>query len=208
LNEEYDSEDGYDDCGIHEGDETGEEATWKVNDGIIFTSGCEGFTEELLEKMRYWVIHTSLILLEPIICSFSPKGATSYFQSWSWTLQVIVIVLSTFLHWVQADVVLRRAFRGSSGDFGHERIAKFIALFFSYSETKGVMIEFVCLLCGWVFIWWRPGIAILRCFRLLRILFYNDLPEHPKKLIKRSLTFVVGVLSFEIFEKNTKLHNH
>ena len=185
------------------------EPTWIINEGTLDgTRGCDAFSEQLVSKMRYWVVHTSFIIVEPIICSYAPKNdlsSASYFRSWSWTLQVILLVLSSLLLWVQVDVCFQRALRASTGEVGVKRVATFVSLVLSYVEIKGVVIEILCLLCGWVFIWFRPGIAILRCFRVLRILFYNDLPSHPKRLILKSFSVFLGVFTLEIFVKNSQL---
>ena len=184
--------------------------TWTINEGTLNdTRGCDAFSEQLVSKMRYWVAHTSIIIVEPIICSYAPKNdlsSSAYFRSWSWTLQVILLVLSSLLLWVQVDVCFQRALRASStGEVGVNRVATFVSLVLTYVEIKGVVIEILCLLCGWIFIWFRPGIAILRCFRVLRILFYNDLPTHPKRLILKSLSVFLGVFTLEIFVKNSGL---
>ena len=33
------------------------------------------------------------------------------------------------------------------------------------------LLEFICLVHGWIFIFNRPGLAVLRCFRLFRVLW-------------------------------------
>lgn len=35
------------------------------------------------------------------------------------------------------------------------------------------VLEFICLLCGIVFLYSYPGIAVLRCFRVFRLLWYE-----------------------------------
>ena len=40
-----------------------------------------------------------------------------------------------------------------------------------------IILETTTLLGGWFFIFYRPGLASLRCFRLLRILYFHQLPR-------------------------------
>ena len=204
--------------------------TWSVSEGgdLYRPAGCEVLSERICGHMGYWFVHTFFILMEPVICSSRPQKsedgeAVSYFKSWTWKLQVAVLVISSVMLWAQIDLVARKAVRDScwDGNFGSRFAEGFRRVFlysgdptqYRYSEVKGVMIEVLCLLCGWVFIWWRPGVAVLRCFRTLRILFYNDLPndkpvfdneskQHqagPRRLVRRGLAMIFGCLFLEIF---------
>lgn len=48
---------------------------------------------------------------------------------------------------------------------------KVLKLFLFFTAEEEYTFEFGCLLWGWVFIFRYPGIAVLRCFRVYRLLW-------------------------------------
>lgn len=187
---------------IDEYDEDDEEQTTWRESGELDKDVKKSFSEATVELMRYWVFHTFLIVLEPIICSFDPTKTPN------WIAQIVIIFVSATSLLVQIDVLVRRVSKDlaelpssqprspTSSNHSLDAAIAFKEHFLKQKECKGLIIEVMCLLCGMVFVWWRPGVAVLRCFRVFRILFYNDLPHHPKILVKRMMRLLIALVFF------------
>jgi len=159
--------------------------------------------ETLFYSLRYWALHSTLIFMEPILCGNDPRNAVVF------VLQVIVLVLSSASFFIQIVASVRRAIRARStisGESYEERIAIIVKNIFSFPDFPGAVIELICLACGWVFLGFQPGIAILRCFRLFRVLFYNDLPRPIRAKLLHGLAMLhnVAFLGFPSFDQSLK----
>ena len=99
--------------------------------------------------------------------------------------------------------------------------ASVFAQLFSIFTTGALMLESACILGGWIFIYTRPGIAALRCLRLLRVLYFHDLPREilykmekawywksevvvPCTNIKVQLSNPFSFLEFQLLERACK----
>ena len=138
----------------------------------------------------FWVVTTSFILMEPILCSYDPeKNRTAYW------VQVAVLCGSTVCFGIQ--LVGHVAYK-------HNRSVKAVSTLNLIDDlrklifTGAFILEFFTLLCGWVFIFYRPGIAVLRCFRVFRILYYHELPSGTKEE-PGVLEAVKGALSWMLY---------
>ena len=100
----------------------------------------------------FWILCTLLIVVEPILCAYNPFIYPNVFNA-----QVAVLVVSTACLGVQL-----------LGQIAHTHIERDEKVIPVKSDrlvdeiTKVVMtgafvLEFFCLLCGWVFIFYRPG---------------------------------------------------
>ena len=165
--------------------------SWAVStEGLDFEEGIADdttglrFCKRMYLDYRYWVLHTAFIFIEPILCSLDTPSRPGVRIA-----EIIIIALCTLLLWVQLDVLLVRAYREltakktwpstASNPFNAARGFLDVLLAGKVSEqTVGVVVEASCLLCGWAFVFHMPGVAVLRCFRLARVLFYaDDLPQ-------------------------------
>jgi len=163
--------------------------------------------ETLFYSFKYWAMHSALIFMEPILCGHDPRKAVVF------VLQVIVLVLSSASFIIQIIASVRRAIRASSkisGGSYEDRVANIIRSIFSFPDFPGAVIELICLACGWVFLGFHPGIAALRCFRLFRVLFYNDLPKPIRAKLLHGLAMLhnvacLGLPSFDHSLKTARL---
>jgi hypothetical protein len=51
------------------------------------------------------------------------------------------------------------------------REMKLLKLMIFFTSEGEYIFEAVCLACGWVLIFFIPGLAVLRCFRVYRLLW-------------------------------------
>lgn len=73
--------------------------------------------------------------------------------------------------------------------------------------TGALMLETASILGGWVFLYHRPGIASLRCLRVLRILYYHELPSEILYMMEHgwySRFNPVGFMDFQLIERACK----
>lgn len=139
-----------------------------------------------VKSFVFWAVVGLLIVSEPILCFYFSYGL-------NYRLQIGVLALSSILFVVQlvgvATVVSdairdieqlmlqdgQRASRGLTLFNGPSRRAEyqfFLDTLYKFFTSEGEYIfEFVCLLGGWITIFTHPGIAILRCFRVFRLLW-------------------------------------
>lgn len=158
--------------------------------------GVVGLANSVYLDYRYWALHTALIIVEPILCSRDTPDRPGVRIS-----EIIIMAVSTLLLLVQVILLSKRTWtalranrRWSSISAGGNAVMlrNYIEVMLTNDhvslQTPGVLIEVACLLCGWVFIFPRPGVAVLRCFRVFRMLFYyEDLPSGVRKSIDEIL---------------------
>lgn len=120
----------------------------------------------------FWSLTTALILIEPILCSYDPYEHRATYKT-----QTAVLVVSTvaFAIEVTGATAYKHMENRKTTDTGENHGAPMTLRTILFTGDK--VLSFFCLLCGWIFLWYRPGIAALRCFRVFRILYFHELPE-------------------------------
>jgi hypothetical protein len=108
----------------------------------------------------FWILCTLLIIVEPILCAYNPFIYPKVFNA-----QVAVLVVSTACLAVQlfgqiAHTHIERDEKviPVKSDRLVDEIAKVVM-------TGSFVLEFFCLLCGWVFIFYRPGMEAQPLFQ-------------------------------------------
>jgi hypothetical protein len=133
------------------------------------------FCQWAVRKFRFWALVALFALLEPVLCSYRRRTVTI-------VLQVLVLAISTFLYFIQIigvattewDRIQAIKALGSMGSVFVPRnesqltMMKVIKFFTAEGEF---LVEGCMLLAGWILIFWHPGLAILRCFRVFRLLW-------------------------------------
>lgn len=152
----------------------------------------ETFSEtDFIEEARMWLSEasfykfyvfsaTSLAALEAVVVSYSPEG-------WWLILQQVILALSTALF--ISVIVASYSFIPGKSKTGLSRFQKLQRIM-----TIETVFEFGTLIFGWALLFTYPGIAVLRCLRLLRFLwFFEFIYAHDRD------TFLVWILrNFEI----------
>ena len=140
-----------------------------------------------VKSFAFWAVVGLLIVSEPILCFYFSYGL-------NYRLQVGVLALSSMLFVVQLvgvatvvsdairdieQLLLQDGPRASSGltmfngPSSRAEYQFFLDTLLKFFTSEGEYIfEFFCLLGGWITIFTYPGIAILRCFRVFRLLWY------------------------------------
>lgn len=157
---------------------------------------------DLTVSPLFWILVTALIFAEPSICSYDPYEYQHVITA-SW----IIILVSTVLLIIQLGAktyvldeknIINKAkelhTRHKGGTIAEEEITatnKYITLG-RLILSGSFVLELACLTIGWAFIFYRPGLAALRCFRLFRVLWYHELPPQILEPLKRTLACVLG----------------
>jgi len=148
-------------------------ASKHVNIPLYMTLFCQWCTSHGL----FWFIVALCAIVEPILCSKLPVGHNLI-------AQIIVLSVSTVCFVIQLVGVASTEWESiltveaSSGmllpyseliqKMSHMTVLK---LFIFFTAEGEYILEFGCLLLGWVFLFDYPGIAVLRCFRVFRLLW-------------------------------------
>lgn len=126
------------------------------------------------DNFYFWVTVALCALFEPIICSKYPTPIVLM-------IQLIILSLSTVLYAIQLIGVASKEWEKI-----HEmqlslganlmpiikiKDMKFLKMVIFLVNEEEYLFEFMCLLLGWVLIFPYPGIAVLRCFRVFRLLW-------------------------------------
>jgi hypothetical protein len=150
----------------------------------------------------FWIFLTVLLMAEPCICSYSPYEYRNVIRA-SW----IIIALSSFCLLIQIggktyvideksimDKARELHMRQKGTTAGEEEITtskKWVTMA-RIMFSGSFVLELFCITIGWVFIFYRPGIAALRCFRAFRVLWFHELPPQILEPLKRMLSAVLG----------------
>lgn len=129
----------------------------------------------LIRKVWFWIAVAFFALIEPILCAHE---RTELFIS----LQYIALAISSALYIVQIVGVATTEWDKiqavkALGTFGSVFVPKtqsqltIIKLLKFFTAEGEFMVEGLMLLAGWILIGWHPGLAILRCFRVFRLLW-------------------------------------
>jgi hypothetical protein len=120
----------------------------------------------------FFVCSSILALSEPFLVGFPAAGG--YYD-----IQVIVLALSTALYFFGIICMTRLVEVNRKLGLKGYMLTMF---------QPPVMFEGICLLIGWIFIFPRPGLASIRCFRVFRLLWIIDMYYDENK--SGSLFFV------------------
>ena len=124
----------------------------------------------------FWTTVAVFTLVEPVLCSFNPRGHILL-------AQLGVLAISSLLYAVQLigvatrewdKIILIRAMASSSSMLAVPDFTIVKLLIFFTAEGEYIL-EFCCLLGGWLSIFVSPGVAILRCFRVFRLLWFYEI---------------------------------
>jgi hypothetical protein len=143
-----------------------------------WTNAPKRFCQSAVRKFRFWALVGAFALLEPVLCSYKRTILTI-------TLQVICLAVSTILYFIQIvgvattewDKIQAIRALGAIGSIfvpkseSQMTIMKIIKFFTAEGEF---LVEGAMLLAGWILIFWHPGLATLRCFRVFRLLWYDS----------------------------------
>ena len=154
-----------------------EEVDSKCYRFFLLTHQFKSFSRYSTKTFTFWMLVACFALAEPLLCSRPPKGIIYY-------AQMAVLAVSSFLFIMQLVGVATREWDKIAkqeaismsylGDISlkkrmNESVA--IKLFMFFTKEGEYVLECGLLIIGWIFIFLHPGIAILRCFRVFRLLW-------------------------------------
>lgn len=122
----------------------------------------------------FWLLVAACTLIEPILCSNKPIRNI-------WWAQVYVLAISSGLYVIQLigvasrewdKIVMIQALSATSTGMVIP-VTNFtpLKIFIFFSAEGEYILEFCCLFGGWMTIFVYPGLAVLRCFRVFRLLW-------------------------------------
>lgn len=133
------------------------------------------FCQSCAGSFWFWLVVAAFTLAEPILCSYFPTGVVLIAQisvlGVSSVLYVIQLVGTASREWDK--IVLIQAISSASNLVTVQDFTPLKILIFFTAEGEYIL-EFCCLLGGWLTIFARPGLAILRCFRVFRLLWFCE----------------------------------
>lgn len=123
----------------------------------------------------FWLLVAVFTCLEPILCSQKPIRPVIISQS-------IVLGISTLLYMIQIIGVATREWEKIVVIEAMSRLGTIniknplkdftpLKLLVFFAAEGEYVLEGIMLLAGWILLFWRPGLATLRCFRVFRILW-------------------------------------
>lgn len=194
---------------------------FKLARSHLSTCDMQALCATITEWWGFWFLVTLMIVSEPIIVSWNP-----YDEPTALVIAGVVVGISTILLIIQ--VVSKTKYmtddwvnKKREESLGSKKISNrhepsirektFLRL--KHVLLSGSFIlEFACILCGWVFLYYRPGIATLRCFRAFRILWYHELPSDVLETLKNVLSYGLGRelvdLMFRVMKFATRSLSH
>jgi hypothetical protein len=136
----------------------------------------QDFCEFCISNIWFWTVVFLSTVSEPILCSWNTNVGHVF------VMQQILLAVGTALFFIQLigaaskewdQIMIDEFADGKVSDFIPREIKKLsmlkILLFFS-SEGEFIM-DFACLSIGWLLLHSYPGLAVLRCFRVFRLLW-------------------------------------
>lgn len=121
------------------------------------------FFKFIYDSFFFWCAVGLFTLLEPLLTSHTPTFALI-------TAQVVVLFINAFLFLL--ELVGDLAYNWDDMLTMDQSDRHILVKIYKYFSRDGkYLLSFVCLLNGFIFIWRRPGVAALRCFRVFRILW-------------------------------------
>lgn len=133
------------------------------------------FCQACTRSFTFWCMVALFTMAEPILCSRYPTPEVIY-------IQVSVLAVSTILYFIQLigvataeweKILLIEAMSQFKTIHISNSMKDFTALkLFVFFTTEGeYILEGTMIGLGWSMIFWRPGLATLRCFRVFRLLW-------------------------------------
>jgi hypothetical protein len=125
----------------------------------------------------FWVAVALFTLVEPVLCSYKPEGQVFW-------AQVAVLAVSSVLYVIQIigvatrewdKIVLIQAMSSHSSMIVVQKFT-FVKLLIFFTAEGEYILEFCCLLGGWLSLFISRGVAVLRCFRVFRLLWFYEVP--------------------------------
>jgi len=144
----------------------------------------------------FWILVTVLILAEPCLVSWNPYLFPNVVIISSSVMTASSVCLAIQLagraYNLTDDVFEKEAQKSKIMDNlqedGTPKLADKIWITFRKLIFSGsFVLEGGCLFIGWAFLFYRPGMATLRCFRAFRILWYHELPPEVLEPFKHFL---------------------
>ena len=143
------------------------------------------FCYDLYCVSLFWVLVSACAITEPVLCSLRKPDST---VGINYGLQCLVLALSTSLlvfqvianmyileEYDERWIVKKQGVDKDSSSFKSFQLQ--LLMCFEVCTTGSIFLECVCILGGWICIYYHPGISALRCFRVLRILYFHQLPR-------------------------------
>lgn len=135
------------------------------------------FCQACVRRARFWCLVAALALFEPVLCARAQTPFNLFLQylalAVSTGLYFIQIVGVATTEWDKIQAIQALGGLGSifvrKGDTTNQfTVVKLVTFFTAEGEF---LLEGIMLFAGWALIGWHPGLAILRCFRVFRILW-------------------------------------
>lgn len=137
---------------------------WYSPEGIESLRKVADVIKTIHSNFFFWIAVATFTIVEPFITTYKPSPSII-------ATQILVIFINATLFAIDIsgellckwDSILDKDKTPGRSDAGK---------FFRHFRKDGKsLLSFVCILNGFVFIWSRPGVAALRCFRMLRLLW-------------------------------------
>jgi len=127
----------------------------------------------------FWMVVAALTVIEPILCSYNIQ--LRYQQLVLLLSSVLFVIQLTGVATLEWDKILHyeRLFKTTISRFRStktvmtEESMTVVNMYKFFTAEGEYMFEFCCLAGGWLTIFRNPGLAILRCFRVFRLLWYG-----------------------------------
>jgi len=160
-----------------------------MKEAIYWQTAPKRFCQYCVRRFSFWIAVGVFALVEPILCSQHQTTLNLF-------LQVIVLAISSFLYIIQLIGVAStewdriQAVQALGGGVGSILILQgaqsltIVKLFMFFTAEGEFLVEGAMLLAGWILIFWHPGLAILRCFRVFRLLWFYEVHVFKVKTTK------------------------
>jgi len=132
--------------------------------------------QKCTDNFWFWLFVALTTLFEPILCSRYPDGLV-------WDIQVILLAVSSLLYFIQLigvaskewekihELQLQMQLMNNEETVIELKSQPLMKLFLFLMAEEEYVFEAACLVLGWALIFTYPGIAVLRCFRVFRLLW-------------------------------------
>jgi hypothetical protein len=140
---------------------------------LNFWSKIKHFCQFCTGTFLFWVLVAFFTLIEPVLCSNLPTGLI-------YQAQLLVLLISSILYVVQLVGVASREWDKiimiqalSATNTLIIPVTNFtpLKILIFFTAEGEYILEFCCLAGGWLTIFNYPGLAVLRCFRVFRLLW-------------------------------------
>jgi len=133
------------------------------------------FSQRCTSSFAFWSLVAVCAAAEPICCSYYPTVLNLF-------VQAVILAMSTFLYLVQLTgvastewekIIVIEALSGFESVNINKAVKDFtpLKLLVFFTAEGEYILEGFMLTVGWILIFWHPGLAALRCFRVFRLLW-------------------------------------